>query len=103
MKPGAGSPQSEKVRTGTLRRNAAEGGVRRRGAPPAAVRTSRSSRSIVAAVIASTPARTSAANCRWPCRSIASTNTGSNGRNRLPQTRSEASHSTISALRMAAS
>ncbi len=102
-KPGAGSCQSEKVRTGTLRRTAAEGGVRRRGFPPASVRTSRSRRSIVAALIASTPIRTSGASRKWPCRSMASTSAGSSGRSRLPQTRSDASHNPISASRMAAS
>ena len=77
--------------------------MRRRDFPPASVLTFFSRRSIVAALIASTPIRTSGANCRWPCRSIASTSTGSNGRSRLPQTRSGASHSTISAPHMAAS
>jgi DNA-binding transcriptional MocR family regulator len=51
-----------------------------------------SARSIVAALILSKPARTSAAGRRWPCRSIASTRTGMSGFSRLPQIRSDASH-----------
>ena len=43
------------------------------------------------------PVRTSGASCRWPCRSIASTRIGIRGRSRLPQTRSDASQTTIGA------
>jgi hypothetical protein len=43
------------------------------------------------------------ASRRWPCRSIASTKTGTSGRSRLPQIRSDASQITISASRVASS
>jgi len=67
------------VRTGTLRLIAAEGADRRRGAIPACRRISRNARSIVAALIASNPARTSGTSWTRPCRSIASTRSGSSG------------------------
>src|SRR3954454_18563358 len=43
-KPGGGSCQSAKVRTGTLRRTAEDGAVRRRVPPPACARTGRKAR-----------------------------------------------------------
>src|SRR4051794_17987117 len=43
-KPGGGSCQSAKVRTGTLRRTAKDGAVRRRVPPPACARTGRKAR-----------------------------------------------------------
>jgi hypothetical protein len=58
---------------------------------------------MVAALIVSNPVRTSGASWRWPCRSIASSMIGTNGRNRLPQIRSDASQTTISASRTASS
>ncbi len=93
--PGGGSSQPSKVRTATLRRIAAEGGAWRRFCPPARSLTSRSARSIVAALIPSKPVRTSGARCRWPCRSIASIRIATSGRSRLPQTRSDAYQITI--------
>src|SRR3954468_21312930 len=72
-KPGGGSCQSAKVRTGTLRRTAEEGAVRRRMPLPACARTGRKARSMVAALIANRRVRTSTASWRGPCRSIAST------------------------------
>ncbi len=62
MNPGSGSFQSANVRTGTLRRTPAEGGARRRVLPPACPLTSRSARSMVAALIASKLPRTSGAS-----------------------------------------
>ena len=56
---------------------------------------------VVAALIASNLLRISGARSKWPCRSIASTRTGSNAFSRFPQTRSDASHSNMSALRSA--
>jgi hypothetical protein len=91
------------VRTGTLRLIAAEGGDRRRFAVPACCRISRNARSIVAALIAGNLVRTSGTSCTWPCCSIASTRIGSSGRSRLPQIRSDASQTTISASRTASS
>ena len=49
------------------------------------------------------PPRTSSARSRWPCRSMASTSVGSSGLRRLPQVRSDASHSTTRASRTASS
>ena len=59
--------------------------------PSRGSRASSSARSIVAALIVSNPPQTSSASRRWPCRSIASTRIGTNGRKRFPQTRSDAS------------
>ncbi len=56
--------------------------------PPACSRTFRKARSIVAAFIVSRPSRPGAPSCRWPCRSMASTRTGNNGRSLFPHTRS---------------
>ena len=56
---------------------------------------------MVAALIVSKPASTSGARSRWPCRSIAETRIGTNGRSRLPQIRSDASQTTINASRVA--
>jgi hypothetical protein len=56
---------------------------------------------IVAALIASKPARTSAASCKCPARSMESMRIGTRGRNRLPQTRSDVSHNMMSASRTA--
>ena len=61
-KPGGGSFQSSNVRTGTLRRIAAEGGAWRRVDRPACCLTSRKARSIVAALITSRLMRTSGAS-----------------------------------------
>lgn len=102
MNPGGGSSQSLNVRIRTLRRTAFTAPARRRPAPPRS-RTSRKSRSIVAALIISKRLRTSGSSCRWPCRSIAGTSTGSEAFSRLPQIRSELSHRTISAARAASS
>jgi hypothetical protein len=66
-------------------------------------RTGLSTRSIVAALIVSSRARTSASSARCPCRSIAASSIGISGFSRLPQIRSDASHSTISASRTASS
>jgi Sulfatase len=101
--PGGGSSQSANVRTGTLRLIAAEGADRRRVAVPACRRISRNARSIVAALIASNLARTSGTSWTWPCRSMASSRIGTSGRSRLPQIRSDASQTTISASRTASS
>jgi hypothetical protein len=62
MNPGAGWFQSANARTGTLRRTPAEGAARRRDPPPACSLNSRSTRSMVAALIASKPPRTSSAS-----------------------------------------
>jgi hypothetical protein len=64
--PGGGSFQSAKVRTGTLRRIAAEGGALRRFRAPAPSLTSRRTRSIVAALIAIRLTRNAGPSLRWP-------------------------------------
>ena len=97
---GCSTPTARSAIPTTLRRPAADGGVRRRFLPPAGSCTARSARSIVVARIASTPVRTSGASCRCPGRSIASTSSGSSGR--LPRTRSDASHRTLNASCLAA-
>jgi hypothetical protein len=91
------------VRTGTRRLIAAEAADRRRVAGPACRRISCNARSIVAALIASNLARTSGTRWTSPCRSMASSRIGTRGRSRLPQIRSEASQTTISASRTASS
>ena len=58
---------------------------------------------IVAALIVSNLARTSGTSWTWPCRSMASSRIGTSGRSRLPQIRSDASQTTISASRTASS
>jgi hypothetical protein len=104
MQPGAGSFQSAKARTATRRRT--EGVVERARPtrrPRAAARGSASRRSIVAALTARTRVRTVSSSRKCPCCSSAVTSIGSSGRSLLPQTRSEASHSTSSARRIASS
>ena len=101
--PGAGSCQSECVRTGMLCRTD-DGEIRgRRRRAPDCSRMLRRDRSIVAALMASKPARTSSARARWPCLSMEPTSVGSNGFRRLPQMRSDASHNTTRASRTASS
>ena len=101
MLPGGGSFQSAKVRTATRRRIS---GVTRRGfLVRVALRGARSNRSIVAALIVSTLARMASSSVKWPCRSSAGTRIRSSGFSRFPQTRSDASHSTISACFAASS
>jgi hypothetical protein len=97
------SPSRATVRNGTLRLSAAEGAALRRLAVPACRLMSRNARSMVAALITSSLVRTSCASRRWPNRFIASTKTGTGGRNRLPQIRSDASQTTINASRTASS
>ena len=100
-KPGGGSSQSENVRTGMLARTG-DGALRRRFLP-ARSRTPRSERSIVAGLIARSPARMSGPSCRWPCLSMAATKVGISAFSRLPQIRSDASPRTTSASRTASS
>ena len=100
-KPGGGSSQSENVRTGMLARTG-DGALRRRFLP-ARSRTPRSERSIVAGLIARSPARMSGPSCRWPCLSMAATKVGISAFSRLPQIRSDASQRTTSASRTASS
>lgn len=87
------------VLIGTLRRTPDARELRRRDRPVASRRTSCRTRSIVAALIARSEARTSAWSSRWPCRSMAATRIGNSALSRLPQIRSPASQSTISAER----
>ncbi len=101
--PGGGSSQPSNVRSATLRLTAAEGAALRRVAVRACRLMSRNARSMVAALIDSRLVRTSSPSRRWPCRSIASTRIGTSGRSRLPQIRSDASQTTISASRTASS
>lgn len=91
-KPGAGLSQSAKVRIDTAAFTAADGGARLRRLAP--FRNGSSRRSIVAALIASTPNLIGGSRLAWPWRSIASTRTGSITRRRLLQIRSDASHKT---------
>jgi hypothetical protein len=96
-KPGPTSPQSPNVRTGT---NLPTWVIRVAfflRPPDACSLTTRSKRSIVAALIASSCFFTPSSNCRWPCRSMAITSSGNEAFNRLPQILSEASQRTISA------
>lgn len=67
--PGGGDPQSLNVRTGTCRRTALEKPARRRRPPAAAIFTSLSRRSIVAALTLKTFDRSSAESFNLPCRS----------------------------------
>jgi hypothetical protein len=99
--PGGGSRQSSKVRTGTSRRTADEKPARRRRPPRAAMRTSLSIRSIVAALTASMRPRSASPRSNRPWRSKAGSRTGIIAFRRLPHTRSDASHKAISASRMA--
>jgi hypothetical protein len=64
------------------------------------MRTSRSIRSIVAALTASTRARSAALSANRPWRSSAGSSTGIIALRRFPHTRSEASHNAISASRI---
>ena len=96
-KPGGGSPQSAKVRTGTERRTAELNPARRRLPCAAAIRISDSSRSIVAGLAESTAARVVSSTPIWPCRSSAGSSVGIIGFNRFEQTRSDASHTRTSA------
>ena len=64
MNPGAGSSQPSNVQIGTLRRTPTEDAERRRVPPVACSLTLHSARSIVAALIASRPARNSGASLR---------------------------------------
>lgn len=66
-----------------------------------AVRGTRSSLSIVAALIARIFKRIVASSLRWPWPSKAGSKIGGNALSLLLQTRSEASHGTISAARAA--
>jgi hypothetical protein len=100
-KPGGGSRQSEKVRTGIDRRIVDTDPGRRRRLLQRS-RCGCRARSIVAALIFSSAERTSGAGAKCPWRTIASINVGMIAFSRLPQTRSDASHSTISASRSAA-
>ena len=88
----------------------AGGGIRRRAAPSSAVRRSVPVRTFAdwhdpppGFVEAVPPAVCETPDCmlRGPCRSIASTRMGASAFSRLPQTRSDASQSTISASRTA--
>ena len=102
-KPGGGSRQSANVRTGMLRRMAEPTPLRRLRCPSMCARAAASTRSMVAALTCKTLVLTTGSRSRWPCRSIASTSIGINAFSRLPQTRSAASHSTVSACRTASS
>lgn len=98
-KPGGGSFQSPKVRTGTDRRTAELIPARRRWPQRATMRTSVKSRSIVAGLTVSSLPRGASSRANRPCRSSAGNKTGINGLRRLEHSRSEASHNTISASR----
>jgi hypothetical protein len=98
-KPGGGSFQSPKVRTGTERRTAELKPAGRRRPPRAASRTSDSNRSIVAGLTSSSSARVSSLIATRPWRSNAGSRTGASGLSRFEQIRSEASHSAIKASR----
>ena len=102
-KPGSGSPQSENVHTGMLRRIAAPKPVRRRRWPSIFARVSLKARSIVAALMVSSldPSIASRSMCPW--RSMAPMSCGSSAFGRLPQSRSEVSQSTTSIARTASS
>ena len=84
-----------------LRRIAEDEADRRRFFCPASPFIAASARSIVAALIASNPARTSGASCKCPARSMDSMRIGTRGRKRLPQTRSDVSHNMMSVSRIA--
>jgi len=96
-KPGTGSFQSVKVRTGTRRRILVVFPEPRRWRRAPTLLGVTSNRSMVAALAESNFVLTSWSRLRCPCRSSASRRVGMIALSRLPQTRSEASHSTTSA------
>src|ERR1039458_6997514 len=95
MKPGPISSQSAKVRTGTNFLTRLSRVVFFLRPPEAISLTGRSSRSIVAALMANSCSFTPSCKCRCPCRSMASINDGNKDFSRLPQIRSDVSHRTI--------
>ena len=76
---------------------------RRLRRPDTVLRTGLSSRSRVAALVASSRSRTSRSKSKWPWRSMDSTKWGSEAFRRLPQMRSVASQARITASRTASS
>lgn len=94
--PGAGSFQSADVRIGTLRRR--ECAACRWRWRPNCSRIRANARSIVAALIAKSLSWISGESLSWLCRSISSTNAGSDAFSRFPQIRSDASQSSTSPL-----
>ncbi|MGF6808448.1 hypothetical protein OKW30_003574 [Paraburkholderia sp. Clong3] len=91
------------VTHGMLRRMAEPTPLRRLRCPSIAKRALASMRSIVAALTSRSLALMTGSRSRWPCRSMASISFGINAFRRLPQTRSAASHNTVSAWRTASS
>src|SRR5580693_4241335 len=93
--PGGGSPQSAKVRTGTLCLMAEPIPQRRRRPRPVASRTGRNNRSILAALTSSSELLTTGSSRRCPCRSMLSISTGSRALSRFPQQRQCLAHRLI--------